>query len=157
MRVRGKPSSNPLPVPGPFRPSDAKVCVMGLLRLATVAAIGIALLPSDKEQQQRLYERAGATAEWVVTFCDRNATVCTKSAELWTQFVAKAQFGAQLAYEMAKEHYAGNGMNTASLKLDDSKTGGRLAPAILERDSGTLTPLDKQPDWRGKSANRNGI
>lgn len=131
---------------------------MGLLRIATVAAIGIALLPSDKEQQQRLYERAGATAEWVVTFCDRNATVCAKSAELWTQFVAKAQFGAQLAFEMAREHYAGSGgMNAASLKLDDGKTVGRVAPAVLERDSGTLTPLDKTPDWRGKQPNRNGI
>lgn len=128
---------------------------MGLLRIATVAAIGIALLPSDKEQQQRLYDRAGATAEWVVTFCDRNTTVCTKSAEVWTQFVAKAQFGAQLAYEMAREHYSG-GVSTASLKLDDSKSGG-VAPAVLERDGGTLTPLDKTPNWHGKQPNRNGI
>jgi Family of unknown function (DUF5330) len=128
---------------------------MGLLRTATVAAIVIALLPSDKDQQQRLYERAGATAKWVVTFCDRNATVCAKSADLWSQFVAKAQFGAQLAYDMAKEHYASGGMSTASLKLDDG-TGG-IAPAILERRSGTLTPLDKAPDWRGKQPNRNGI
>src|ERR1700742_4209987 len=79
-----------------YRPSDAKVCAMGLLRIATVAAIGIALLPSDKEQQQHLYERASASAEWAVTFCDRNAAMCAKGAELWTQFVAKAQFGAQL-------------------------------------------------------------
>ncbi|MFT3731024.1 MAG: DUF5330 domain-containing protein [Hyphomicrobium sp.] len=130
---------------------------MGLLRIATVAAIGIALLPSDKEQQQRLYERAGATAEWVVTFCDRNATVCTKSAELWTQFVAKAQFGAQLAYEMARERYASGSMSTASLKLDDNGRGKGIAPASLERDSGTLTPFDKTPDWRGKQTSHSGI
>lgn len=130
---------------------------MGLLRIGLVAAIGIALLPSDKEQQQHLYDRAGATAEWVITFCDRNATVCTKSSELWTQFVAKAQFGAQLAFQMAKEHYANSeGMNAASLKLDDSKTDGRVAPVALER-SGTLTPLDRSPDWRGKQQNRNGV
>ena len=134
---------------------------MGLLRIATVAAIGIALLPSDKEQQQKLYERAGATAEWVVTFCDRNATVCTKSAELWTQFVAKAQFGAQLAFEMAKERYGNGGMGTASLRLDDDQTTdksrNRVAPAVFERDRGTLTPLDRSPDWRGKPTNRSGI
>ncbi|MET0408949.1 MAG: DUF5330 domain-containing protein [Hyphomicrobium sp.] len=140
---------------GADRPPDAKVFVMGLLRLATIAAIGVALLPSDKEQQQKLYQRAGDTAEWVVTFCDRNATVCTKSAELWTQFVAKAQFGAELAYEMAREHYGSGGVSTASLKLDDSK--GALAPAVLERDSGTLTPLDKRPDWRGRQTTKNGI
>lgn len=132
---------------------------MGLLRIATVAAIGIALLPSDKEQQARLYDRAGASAEWVVTFCDRNATVCAKSAELWSQFLAKAQFGAQLAYEMAKDRYAKGGMSTASLKLDDSASikGAPVAPVSLERESGTLTPLDRAPDWRGKQGGRNGI
>jgi hypothetical protein len=132
---------------------------MGLLRLATVVAIGVALLPSDKDQQQRLYERAGASAEWVITFCDRNATVCTKSAELWSQFVAKAQFGAQLAYDMARERYGNSGgMSNASLRLDDSKSGNNgVAPAVLERDSGTLTPFDKAPDWRGKRSNHNGV
>lgn len=127
---------------------------MGLLRIATFAAIGIALLPSDRDQQQRLYDRAGATANWVVTFCDRNAAVCAKSSELWSQFVAKAEFGAKLAYEMARER-AASGAGTASLSLDDSK--GRIAPAILERDSGTLTPFDKSPDWRGEQTNRNGV
>jgi hypothetical protein len=63
---------------------------------------------------------------------------------------------------MAKEHYANGGMSTASLKLDDSaadnnKSASRTAPAILERESGTLTPLDKSPDWRGKQSNRSGI
>ncbi len=131
---------------------------MGLLRIATVVAIGVALLPSDKEQQQRLYERAGASAEWVITFCDRNTTVCAKSAELWTQFVAKAQFGAQLAYDMARERYANSGaMSNASLRLDDTKGSGGVAPAMLERDSGTLTPFDKAPDWRGKRPNHNGV
>jgi Family of unknown function (DUF5330) len=129
---------------------------MGLLRIATIAAVAVALLPSDKEQQQHLYQRAGATAEWVVTFCDRNATVCAKSAELWTQFVAKAQFGAQLAFEMAKEHYASGGMSTASLKLDPDKRDG-AERFVLERDSGTLTPVDKSPDWHGKQASRSGI
>ena len=129
---------------------------MGLLRLATIAAIGIALLPSDKEQQQRLYERAGSTAEWVVTFCDRNATVCAKSAELWTVFVAKAQFGAQIAFEMARERYAGNNVSNASLRLDNPNKVG-VAPAVLEREGGTLTPFDKTPDWRGKEHNKNGI
>src|SRR6185437_16250497 len=72
---------------------------MGLLRIATIIAVGIAVLPSDRDQQQRLYDRAGATAEWVITFCDRNGPTCAKGAELWSQFVAKAEFGAKLAYD----------------------------------------------------------
>ena len=114
----------------------------------------MALLPSDKEQQQRLYERAGSTAEWVVTFCDRNTATCAKGAELWSQFVAKAEFGAKLAYDMIREREASS-LASTNLNLDESK--GRVAPALLERESGTLTPVDKVPDWRGKNANKNGV
>lgn len=127
---------------------------MGLLRIVTFAAVAVALLPSDREQQQRLYERAGSTAEWVVTFCDRNAATCAKSSELWSQFVAKAEFGAKLAYDMIREREA-SGVASTNLHLDESK--GRVAPALLERESGTLTPIDKMPDWRGKNTNKNGV
>ena len=127
---------------------------MGLLRIATFAAVAVALLPSDREQQQRLYERAGSTAEWVVTFCDRNAATCAKGSELWSQFVAKAEFGAKLAYDMIREREASSVAST-HLNLDESK--GRVAPAVLERESGTLTPVDKMPDWRGKNAHKSGV
>lgn len=127
---------------------------MGLLRIATFVAVAVALLPSDREQQQRLYERAGSTAEWVVTFCDRNAATCAKGSELWSQFVAKAEFGAKLAYDMIREREASSVAST-HLNLDESK--GRVAPALLERESGTLTPVDKMPDWRGKNTNKNGV
>jgi hypothetical protein len=125
---------------------------MGLLRIATIAAVGIALLPSDKDQQQRIYERAGATAEWVVTFCDRNGQTCAKSAELWSQFVAKAEFGAKLAYDMIRERQNAAG---GTEKVVDRDTAN---PYVLERQSGTLTPLDKQPAWRGdKAQSKRGV
>lgn len=127
---------------------------MGLLRIATFVAVAVALLPSDREQQQRLYERAGSTAEWVVTFCDRNTATCAKGSELWSQFVAKAEFGAKLAYDMIREREASSVAST-HLNLDESK--GRVAPALLERESGTLTPVDKMPDWRGKNTSKNGV
>lgn len=123
---------------------------MGLFRLAIVVAAGIALLPSDREQQARIYERAVTTANWVVTFCDRNETTCQKSSELWTQFVAKAEFGAKLAYDMMRE------------KKSDENTAERIfAPAsskrILERESGTLTDRDRATPWRGKNATKGSI
>jgi hypothetical protein len=117
---------------------------MGLIRIATVIAVGVALLPSDRDQQQRLYERAGATAQWVVTFCDRNGQTCEKGSQLWAQFVAKAEFGAKLAYDMIREHEAGA-----------QSTDRPVKPAVLERDSsGTLTPFDKQPPWRGQKSSK---
>ena len=76
---------------------------MGILRIAIVVAAGVALLPSDREQQQRLMQRASDATTWVVTYCDRNAAHCTQAAGLWTQFVAKAEFGAKLAYDMMKD------------------------------------------------------
>ncbi|CAA2140620.1 DUF5330 domain-containing protein [Hyphomicrobium sp. ghe19] len=127
---------------------------MGLLRIATFAAVAVALLPSDREQQQRLYDRAGSTAEWVVTFCDRNAATCAKGSEYWSLFVAKAEFGAKLAYDMIREREASSLANT-NLHLDEGK--GRVAPALLERESGTLTPVDKMPDWRGKNTSKSGV
>ncbi len=72
---------------------------MGLFRLAIVAAIGVSLLPSDTEQQERLYTRAAEAAHWTITFCSRNEVTCTQAASLWGQFVKKAQFGAKLAYD----------------------------------------------------------
>ena len=125
---------------------------MGLLRIAMVAAVGIALLPSDREQQQKIYEKAGATAEWVVTFCDRNAATCAKGSELWSQFLAKAEFGAKLAYEAMRARQSGV-QETADRQPSEQRP---YSPAILERESsGTLTPLDKEPAWRGNKAQSN--
>jgi hypothetical protein len=126
---------------------------MGLLRIATIVAVGVALLPSDHDQQQRLYERAGATAQWVVTFCDRNPDTCAKGSQLWTQFVAKAQFGAKLAYDMMSEKQ-GDGDRTAAANQNDDRP---YKPAMLEREMGTLTPLDKEPSWRGKKTSKGSI
>lgn len=114
---------------------------MGLLRIATVIAVGVALLPSDREQQQHIYERAGATAHWVVTFCDRNGPTCEKGSELWSQFLAKAEFGAKLAYDMMRER--------GGPDRPGSETERIFSPATLERDNGTLTQKDRKPSWRG--------
>ena len=119
---------------------------MGLLRIATIIAVGIAVLPSDRDQQQRLYDRAGATVEWVITFCNRNGPTCAKGAELWSQFVAKAEFGAKLAYDTLREQQAAK----------DPAAERSYSPASLERDSGTLTPQDKRPAWRGNKPHNKG-
>jgi len=123
---------------------------MGLFRLAVIAAAGIALLPSDRAEQERIYERAVSTAHWVVTFCDRNQTTCAKSSELWSQFLAKAEFGAKLAYDMMNER-----------KSDENTAARIFAPAsakrALERDSDTLTDSDREAPWRGGKPTKGSI
>lgn len=127
---------------------------MGLLRTAAIIAIGVSLLPADREKQEQLYQRAAAAANWTLTFCDRNADTCEKAETLWADFAAKAQFGAQLALDVVRDSDAGNG--TAG-KPQAARTGYRLEPPAPNEKHGTLRPSDLKPDWRGKSAPGAGI
>jgi hypothetical protein len=107
---------------------------MGLFRLAAVVGIGVALLPSDRAQQDQLIDRASSAAKWTFTFCMRNETTCTQAAGFWDGFKKKAEFGAKLAYDMVMEKSAAQ-IETGSIKQ----------PA-----NGTLTQTDLKPEWRGK-------
>ncbi len=108
---------------------------MSIVRVGILVAVVIAVLPADKEQQARLYDRAASAVHWTATFCDRNGPTCTQAGDLWSAFVKKAQFGAQMAYELALKYS----------KSDNSY----LAPASVEPAQGTLTPHDLRPAWRG--------
>ncbi len=122
------------------------VNAMGLFRLGAVLAVGVALLPAEREKQDQLYARAGAAAKWTVTFCDRNSETCAQASKAWDQFTAKAEFGAKLAYDVIREQ----------TPAADGETGA-AAPAAFA-PNGTLNPHDLRPAWRGKSAaNKRGI
>lgn len=121
---------------------------MGLFRLACVAAVGVALLPSDREQQERLYQRAASASSWVMTFCDRNETTCTQGSTLWTAFLTKAEFGAKLAFDMIRNS---DETHVSEYRSDDSPAATQPATLALERRSQTLTGDDLKPAWRGQS------
>lgn len=122
---------------------------MGLFKLAAVAAVGIALLPADREQQEMLYNRAALAANWAVTFCDRNAATCTQSSTLWDQFLKKAEFGAKLAYDMMTEKGEAN-FETGAISVSTP------APRSKVPQVNTLTPGDLRPAWRGKPDQKRG-
>jgi hypothetical protein len=119
---------------------------MGVLRLAVIAAVGIALLPSDREKQLELYDRAATAAKWTITFCDRNTETCTRASNLWAQFVKKAEFGAKLAIDVVRDN-----------KADPPAEAGAAAPAVVSQQADTLTDRDLRPQWRGKVADKKGI
>jgi hypothetical protein len=100
---------------------------MSILRVGVLAALVIAVLPADKEQQAKLYERTVAAVHWTSTFCDRNAETCTQAADTWSSLVRKAQFGAQTAYDLA-------------IRYSKGESGA---------NQGTLTSEDLEPAWRG--------
>ena len=129
---------------------------MGLLRTAAIIAVGVALLPSDREQQEQLYKRAASAATWAVTFCDRNGPTCEQGEKLWAQFVAKAEFGAKLAYDMIRSSQEAE--TKIGAKEDaDTEAPARIAPASVRPLDGTLTPQDLKPVWRGKPGAKGSI
>jgi hypothetical protein len=111
---------------------------MSILRIGLLVAVVVAVLPEDETQQARLYDRAAHAVHWTATFCDRNGATCTQAGDLWSAFVKKAQFGAQMAYELAVKYS----------KTDNSY----FTPASGRPAQGTLTPDDLQPAWRGVAA-----
>jgi hypothetical protein len=127
---------------------------MGLFRLAAIVAVGVSLLPAEREKQEQLYTRAASAATWTLTFCDRNAPTCMQASNVWAEFSKKAEFGAKLAYDMMRDNQAATA---------DAETTGLSAPASFETPvsvrppANTLTPQDMRPSWRGKTANKAGI
>lgn len=133
---------------------------MGLFKFAMIAAVGIALLPADREEQAALYQKAAATTHWVVTFCDRNQFTCEQSSTLWTQFLKKAEFGAGLVYDMWQ------GRESTAPAREAPAVGDQRAippaPAFGQASlrskstaqdvAGTLRPDDLSPQWRGRFA-----
>lgn len=129
---------------------------MSLFRIAIVLSCGVALMPSDKEQQQQLYERAASAAYWTATFCDRNEKTCDTADMLWTSFVAKAQFAGRLGYDIAQRYAAGAEPQKVSLEAPQSAPkAADKAPvqniSVEVPAAGTLKPEDLAPAWRGKN------
>jgi hypothetical protein len=70
---------------------------MSLFRIAAVLSLGVAVMPSDEEQQDALYERAATAAHWTITYCDRNAQQCEAAGDVWNAFVRKARLRCRFA------------------------------------------------------------
>jgi hypothetical protein len=117
---------------------------MSILKIGILVAVVVAVLPTDREQQAALYDRAASAAHWTATFCDRNGPTCEQAAIVWGGFVEKAKFGAAMAYDLAMKS-AGKEQQSVSL----------IEPTVDMTPRGTLRPDDLEPTWRGRS--RSGI
>jgi len=69
--------------------------VMFLFRIVFWLGLAVLLLPTEENQQAKLYDTASATVERIATFCDRNPKTCAAGAEFWSTFLKKAEFGAR--------------------------------------------------------------
>jgi hypothetical protein len=111
---------------------------MFFIRVAFWLGVVVLLLPTDEQQQGRLYRTATTAVERATTFCDRNAKTCATAADAWSTFLKKAEFGARLAGDLlgAGKRQDADGPHPVSA---DGKADQR----------GTLSRTDLQPTWRG--------
>ena len=120
---------------------------MFFIKLTFWLGLAVLLLPTDAQQQARLYTTAVSAVERATTFCDRNPATCTTAASAWATFLKKAEFGARLVGDMISS--GGRQVPDAS-PAPKHNTGADAAPR------GTLSSADMQPAWRGPSARRTG-
>jgi len=114
---------------------------MSILKIGILVAVVVAVLPTDREQQAALYDRATTAVHWTATFCDRNGPTCEQAGVVWDGFVQKAKFGAAMAYELIMKGSGGE------------QHRGLIEPTVDLTPRGTLRPDDLEPAWRGPSRN----
>jgi hypothetical protein len=125
---------------------------MFLIRTAFWVGLVVLLLPTDARDQARLYATAAATVERISTFCDRNPRACATGAELWAEFLKKAEFGARMAVDLISgPRTATDAANT----VEEHPNAGR-ARGLPATPRGTLKPEDLSPTWRGQPSSRGG-
>jgi hypothetical protein len=115
---------------------------MSLVRTVIVVGAVIALLPSDRAQQERLQQAVVDATQWTVTFCDRNAKTCDNAGVAWDVFKTKAEFAWLMGYDVVMSHVA---HQSASAAMVDSSVE---TSSVTQQ--GTLTSRDLEPGWRGQ-------
>jgi hypothetical protein len=103
--------------------------MMFLFRTAFWLVILILLLPTDEDQQKRIYGTAQAAVNDVASFCDRNPQTCAAGQDAFAVLVQKARYGAQMLVSLAENKTTPFGMSLAENKttpfgmsLADNKT-----------------------------------
>ncbi len=120
---------------------------MFFFKLAFWLGVIVLLLPTDAQQQARLYTTATAAVERATTFCDRNAKTCAVAAETWASFLKKAEFGARLVGDL---------ISSSGRQGPDSAQPPRQNTSASSDPRGTLSDTDVQPAWRAPSSRRTG-
>lgn len=139
---------------------------MSLLRTGVLLACGIALMPADKAQQDKVFNQAAEAAGWASTYCAREPVKCEQAAGLWEAFKGKAAFAGRLALEASQTYAADAAVATPG----DHNAPAQPEPAVWERkpaqgfklassaalvtgaSRGTLSRDDLRPAWRAPAA-----
>lgn len=111
---------------------------MFLIRSAFWLSLIVLLLPTDPQQQAKVYHSASHAIGQAATFCDRNQSLCEQGTVYWATFRRKMEFGAKMVVDIASERLLG-------------RPQGQQHAALPSPDAGTLLPGDLRPAWRGRA------
>ena len=121
---------------------------MFLIRTAFWLTLIILLLPTNEQDQSKIYGTAEAALKDMRSFCVRNPGVCEKSGDAFEVFAQKAEFGARMLMDFVSDVASDDPVETAATQND------RKQSSFFRSDSrNTLTDDDVQPSWSGPSAN----
>lgn len=129
--------------------------MMFLIRTAFWLLILVLLIPTDKDQQNKIYGTAEATVNDVASFCDRNPQTCATGHDAFEVLVQKAQYGAQMimGFVEAKTNGMGDGLPNPVAMPDGGSVMPVPAAVPLEPTTwgsqDTLSPEDREAPWGG--------
>jgi len=144
--------------------------MMFLIRSAFWLTVIVLLIPTDGEQQQKLYGMAQTAVADIRGFCVRNPETCASGQVAVDALVQKAQYGAHMVHSLANgkpvtfppSHVAGISQQTAADKptSHEQQMNGAMMPlpsAVpieptpwIDSDSqNTLSPDDLKAEWGG--------
>ena len=86
---------------------------MFLLRTAFWLTLIILLLPTNEQDQNKIYGTAEAALKDMRSFCVRNPGVCEKSGDAFEVFAQKAEFGARMLMDFVSDVASDDPVETA--------------------------------------------
>jgi hypothetical protein len=113
-----------------------------LIKSAFWLVVLILLLPTDKDQQNKIYGTAQAAMNDVAAFCTRNPQTCATGQDAFAVLVQKAKYGTDLAMGLVEGRTAplGNSLAQDSLGQDS------LAPGYLPQNNDLPQTANLQGD-----------
>lgn len=112
--------------------------MMFLIRTSFWLLVLILLLPTDENQQNRIYGTAQTAVNDLVGFCDRNPQTCVRSQEAFEVLVQKAQYGVQVVMNLIDAQ-------TAAIDNTVPVSGGISQPVPMPRDSPVMSDSSVMP------------
>jgi hypothetical protein len=117
---------------------------MFLFRIVFWLGLAVLLMPTEEQQQARLYATAAASVERIATFCDRNPKACAAGAEFWSTFLKKAEFASRVTVDLIGARARGADGTAGSVR----PTGAAAEPRPASAPRNTLSREDFGPAWR---------